>query len=196
MQIVCRIHDSPEVYCSRKWHSHLLPPQECPHCGAKESFRSLGYYERYLSGDSSSARRIRIRRFRCFTCRKTISLLPVFAQPYRVVANETIELYMKGDIGGSETTHWGDLIQRYWRRFCSWLPELSLVFQELTGICPPPGRPKQSWETLLRWGGSLGMATLHLTQASHVTPFGKYRCHSPNPPAPRPQIHTPYLFPP
>lgn len=196
MQIIREIEESPEVYTARLWHPNLKAPEECPHCATCKSLRSLGYYERFVSGTGSIVHRIRIRRFRCFQCGKTVSLLPMFAQPYRLVSNETIEMAIARQDRFQSAGCWGGLIRGYWRRFIAWIPELSRFGASLFGSVSFFDNPKASWERMIRWGGSLGGATLLLTREIQLTPFARYRCHAPNPLVRPRQVHTPYFFPP
>lgn len=196
MQIICLTSDSPERYGLRRRHPLIRPPAECPHCGARQTLRSLGYYERYLSGSGSTAWRIRIRRFRCWLCRKTVSLLPAFAQPYKLVSNDLIEKYVKYSGRCIETEPWIDLLRRYWCSFRWGLPRMSDPILVLAGLVLPLEHPKRSWELLLQWGGSLAMTTMRFTREAQITLFGRYRCHAPNSTIVRAKVHTPYLFPP
>lgn len=180
MQIISPMSCSSDEYFLHKKQRGLRPPSQCPHCTAFHSFRALGYYERYLAGAVSGILRIQVRRFRCTCCRRTVSLLPSFAQPYRIVLNEMIQWFFSGDIYRREVEPWADLIRQYWRRFCSWLPELCRDLEPMTGLSPPPENPEKCWSILIQWGGSLSIATLQLTRICRVTFFGRYRCHSPN----------------
>jgi len=68
-------------------------------------------------------------------CRKTVSLLPAFAQPYRVVRNETIQAYLSESRRmRMDALHWEETIRRYWKRFLAWLPELSTMVGEHYGL--------------------------------------------------------------
>ena len=51
-----------------------------------------GVYERYVSSGSAS-QLIAVLRYRCRQTGATVSLLPDFAQPYRLLASELIEDY-------------------------------------------------------------------------------------------------------
>jgi len=113
------------------------------------------------------------------TCGKTVSLLPAFAQPYRIVLNETIEAFAAGHIFHSDVEAWTIHLRRYWKRFCFWLPHLHPTFQGI-GLSPPPADPSTCWEGLVTWAGSLSGTTMKLTREYQVTLFGRYRCHVPN----------------
>ncbi|MDR0324346.1 MAG: DUF6431 domain-containing protein [Treponema sp.] len=60
----------------------------CPQCGA-DYLRKHGYYERHLITVGFEGR-IKIRRYRCRDCKKTVSLLPSFCHPKRTYGTEII----------------------------------------------------------------------------------------------------------
>jgi len=158
-------------------------PNKCPNCGQIRSLVSLGYYGRWLTGLDARVLRLLIRRFRCRVCGRTVSLLPDFAQPYRLVRNETIEGYFAGESGRDDVKRWSVLLDRYWQRFVVWLPELRTVAAVIFGRGPPANRPREWWSFVVVATGSLARATQRLVIEVGVTVFGRYRCHRPNPPA-------------
>src|SRR5213080_2478840 len=56
-------------------------PDHCPQCGAKHPLTGHGFYYRTLV-DAAFDGVIRVRRYLCRSCRRTVSLLPEFALPY------------------------------------------------------------------------------------------------------------------
>ena len=56
-------------------------PSQCPQCDAKQPLKAHGFYTRTII-DTAFDGLIRIRRYFCAACRRTVSLLPVFALPY------------------------------------------------------------------------------------------------------------------
>lgn len=182
MQLVCEIEESSEDYFLNRKQETMRPPRTCPHCGRSRYLRALGYYQRDVSRLECGILRISVRRFRCMACRKTVSLLPSFAQPYRIVLNVTIESYFGGNFYLPHVERWTTVMRRYWHRFCYWLPELLPLIKGL-GLSPPMDDPVKCWASVLRWSESLSVATMRLTKLFSVTLFGRYRCHFPNPPA-------------
>ena len=81
MQIIHVLEIDPEQYAAESFHKRMLPPGKCPHCRRVKTLWSLGYYSRNLSRLGFGALLIFVRRFRCWCCGKTVSLLPSFAQP-------------------------------------------------------------------------------------------------------------------
>jgi transposase-like protein len=56
-------------------------PEECPQCEAKDRMRAHGFYSRTIVDDDFDGA-IRILRYLCGACRRTVSLLPGWALPY------------------------------------------------------------------------------------------------------------------
>jgi len=56
-------------------------PASCPQCESKQPLVCHGFYKRTV-GDVDCDCVIRVRRFLCSACRRTVSLLPEFALPY------------------------------------------------------------------------------------------------------------------
>jgi hypothetical protein len=181
MQIIHVLEMDPERYVAECFHQQMLPPGKCPHCCRLKTLWSLGYYGRNLSRLGFGALLIFVRRFRCWYCGKTVSLLPSFAQPYRFVQNRTIEKYVQGDEFSDEVARHLDLLSRYWRRFCLWIPELERTCGHALGRAPPRNSIAV-WDFLIDAHGDLGSTTKILVTAFQITPFGRYRCHRPNGP--------------
>ncbi len=181
MQIIIRVGCTPEVYSAAQRHSAIPPPKKCPNCGQTRSLVSLGYYQRWLSGVDTPILRLLIRRFRCRVCGRSVSLLPDFAQPYRIVRNDAIEDYFVGDTSRVDVMRWSALLALYWRRFTIWLPDLREVAARSFGRGPPVNRPQKWWSFLVSAAGDLARATRRLVAEARVTIFGRYRCHRPNP---------------
>ena len=56
-------------------------PTHCPQCQAQRPLKAHGFYTRTIL-DTAFDGLIRIRRYLCAACRRTVSLLPDFALPY------------------------------------------------------------------------------------------------------------------
>ncbi|HUQ94233.1 MAG TPA: DUF6431 domain-containing protein [Bryobacteraceae bacterium] len=57
------------------------PPSHCPQCQAKPPLTAHGFYIRTLIGSHFDGT-IRVRRYLCQACKRTVSLLPEFALPF------------------------------------------------------------------------------------------------------------------
>jgi hypothetical protein len=179
MQLIYAVEIDPEQYVAESFHKRMLPPIKCPHCCRSKTLWALGYYSRNLSRIGLGALLIFVRRFVCRRCRKTVSLLPAFAQPYRFVQNRTIEIYVRGNPFPDEVSRHLDLLSQYWKQFRRWLPELEHTLGYAPGRAPP-NDPFAAWRFLMENHGDLGSTTRNLVAAFQITPFGRYRCHHPN----------------
>lgn len=181
LQIIVRVKWTPEDYLVAQRHYSISPPLRCPNCSAESSLVALGYYERWLSGAGRGDLRLPVRRFRCRACGRTVSLLPDFAQPYRLVRNEAIERYFSGETEPVEARRHVLLLRSYWRRFTTWLPDLRGALDADLGRSPPASEPRKWWVFLMGATGSLARATLRLVEHMRITVFGRYRCHQARP---------------
>ena len=73
----------------------LYRPTDCPLCQAKHPLKAHGFYSRTII-DTTTAfdGLIRIRRYLCAACRRTVSLLPDFALPYLRSSIAVIALFL------------------------------------------------------------------------------------------------------
>jgi hypothetical protein len=179
MQVIYAVDIDPEDYAAKGFQKQISPPKRCPNCRQANALWALGYYQRNLSRVSIGALVISIRRFRCRHCRKTTSILPAFAQPYRFVQSRTIERFFDGEAFTHEVIRHLDLLSRYWRRFGSFLPELERSLGKALERAPP-SQPRAAWRVLADLYGDLALMTKTFVTAHHITLFGRYRCHRPN----------------
>lgn len=107
----------------------------------------------------------------------TVSCLPHFAQPYRVVCNETIEAFFAGEQKSREVRCWGELVGRYRRAYQRWYRTLRLECGALFGRSPPEENPESFWHRIMGACGGVDSATGKLVSQLRVTLFGRYRCH-------------------
>src|SRR4051812_20436348 len=119
MQIIRPLMVTVADYAKLSIQRTIKPPCECPRCGAEEALQSLGYYSRNVTNAHRGVLRIFVRRFRCRNCHSTASVLPSFAQPYRLVLNQTIGDFFNGSLP-STSLSWLPLLKQYWTRFTKW----------------------------------------------------------------------------
>jgi hypothetical protein len=74
-------------------------------------------------------------------CAVTVSCLPRFAQPYRVVCNATIEAFFEGRPDRSDVRGLGELLGRYRRAYQQWFGTLRMECGALFGRSPPEEKP-------------------------------------------------------
>ena len=180
MQLIVRCDSTAEEYIAGNMDQRVARPAVCPHCGRPACLRVLGHYKRGISSNHSGVVLvIRVRRFRCRLVGKTVSMLPAFAHPYRLVGAAFIEYYFSGHRGGFEMQWWSPLLQRYWRRFEYWLPNLLDSVGATAGLSPPIHNRAAAWKILRRKWGPVPRMTHRLVSEFRITIFGRYRCHDP-----------------
>jgi hypothetical protein len=80
VQILHPIAGSAQEYATAE-HPPEARPDHCPQCHAPQALVGHGSYRRTLV-DVEFDGPIRVRRYRCRACRRTVSVLPAFALPY------------------------------------------------------------------------------------------------------------------
>jgi hypothetical protein len=178
MQIICAVSLSPERYVNESFHRNIQPPIECPHCNICGALAALGYYSRNITSTKRGVLSIFVRRFRCRCCGRTVSILPSFAQPYRLVLNATTNDFFGGTLGANALS-WLPLLQQYWNRFTKWIPEINRVIKSVVERSPPHPDAAGWWQVIVAAFGNLEKITATLVSRFGVTLFGRYRCHSP-----------------
>lgn len=179
MQVIREVPVSVSEYANLNYQKTIKRPRACPRCGVERSIESLGYYSRNVTNPQRGVLRILVRRFRCRNCHSTVSVLPSFAQPYRLVLSQTIGEFFGGALG-SRSLSWLPLLKQYWRRFTKWLPQIELTVKLIVERSPPQPDAAGWWELMATMLGDLDKITLLLVSRFGVTLFGRYRCHSPS----------------
>ena len=181
MQTIFPTSLTPEQYAEQKQHTQVKPPEICPNCLAAFTLEALAYYRRYITTAAALVLQIKVRRFLCWICKVSVSCLPSFAQPYRVVNTPTVEAGFNGQTQRPEVQRWAGLIAVYWQRFQTHLP--TLVRQVGNAFGPVPLQPTAPgfWRQLLKQGGDLAGITRQLIHQFHTCLFGTYRCHQRRP---------------
>jgi hypothetical protein len=93
MQILHRFAGSVQEYLKQITDPDLCRPDRCPLCEARPALIARGFYSRTLV-DLDFDGSIRVRRFLCVICRRTVSLLPEFALPYLRFSIPVISLFL------------------------------------------------------------------------------------------------------
>lgn len=193
MQMIIGFQGGPEDYERENAQLQVGRPKDCPNCEKCVGMLALGYYSRWVS--SSSRRKvtlITIRRFRCPACHLTTSMLPDFAQPYRLVGTDMVDEYLAGSRGCDVVNVWSEHLVRYQRRFDDRLPETRRVLSAVYGLAELSRVAVDLWEEIRRYFGGARMLTARLAGETRMTVFGLYRCHHP---AAKLPVHTSALFP-
>lgn len=180
MQMISPTLLDAEEYAAEQAHRHIKRPSQCPQCKEPRTLRALGFYSRSVTSPATGdVVTIKVRRFLCGHCRRSLSILPSFAQPYRLICSFTIERFFNKSSVGRDTLQWHGLLRRYWRRFNSWIPELVAIVGRAFGLPPPTHVDQSSWRAVFEAYGHLDQATRKLVKLYRVTLFGRYQCHSP-----------------
>jgi transposase-like protein len=102
MQILHPFAGSIEQYSEHLKDPDLYRPRCCPLCEAKTPLVTHGFYSRSIV-DCSFDGSIRVRRYLCRLCRRTVSLLPGFVLPYVRFAITVIARFLKARLLGGLT---------------------------------------------------------------------------------------------
>jgi len=93
VQILHPFPGSAQQYAEEVSNPDRYRPDHCPQCPARQPLIAHGFYSRTLveAGFDGS---IRVRRYLCRSCRRTVSLLPQFALPYLRFGITVISLFL------------------------------------------------------------------------------------------------------
>ena len=97
MQILHPFTGSVPQYLQQLDDLETPRPRQCPQCQAKDPLTAHGFYLRTIM-DAAFDGEIRVRRYLCEACRRTVSLLPEFALPYLRASVTMIALWLLGRI--------------------------------------------------------------------------------------------------
>jgi hypothetical protein len=93
MQILHRFAGSIQRYSEELSDPDRYRPDHCPQCAAHRPLTAHGFYRRTLV-DIAFDGMIRVRRYLCRCCKRTVSLLPEFALPYLRFGIVVIALFL------------------------------------------------------------------------------------------------------
>jgi hypothetical protein len=93
MQILHPFAGSVEQYLREISDSDRYRPDHCPQCDARQPLTGHGFYSRTLL-DAAFDGLIRVRRYLCRLCKRTLSLLPEFALPWLRFSISVIALFL------------------------------------------------------------------------------------------------------
>ncbi len=85
-------------------------PRHCPHCEALDRLVGHGSYSRNAVGHLQAIP-IRVKRFLCAACQKTLSVLPTFCLPWRHYQTATIQTVLDLRVGGGAS--WSAIRRRF-----------------------------------------------------------------------------------
>ncbi len=93
MQILHPFAGSIQQYSEALGDPDRHRPDHCPQCAAQHPLTAHGFYHRAVA-DVEFEGFIRVRRYLCHSCKRTISLLPDFALPYLRFSLVVISLFL------------------------------------------------------------------------------------------------------
>src|SRR6266702_1996278 len=93
MQIVHPFAGSIQRYFDEIADPDRYRPDHCPQCEIKQSLTGHGFYRRTLV-DAAFDGVIRVRRYLCLSCKRTVSLLPDFVLPWLRFSISVIALFL------------------------------------------------------------------------------------------------------
>jgi hypothetical protein len=175
MQRVYEVKLSPEDYQQQDAGARVEPEAQCPSCLQKARLHRHGFYSRSVTSSRGLILWIRVARFWCSLCRRTISYLPDFALSYRLVNARTVERFLKGDRQSPDVQRCHDRLLGYRNKMLAFLPILIRGVGRAFDWIPRP--PDPCWASLMRAGGSFAAATRQLVSRLGITLFARYACH-------------------
>jgi transposase-like protein len=93
VQILHPFAGSIPQYAEEITDPDLHRPTHCPQCQTQHSLTAHGFYSRTLV-DAGFDGSIRVRRYLCRSCKRTVSLLPEFALPYLRFSISILSLFL------------------------------------------------------------------------------------------------------
>jgi hypothetical protein len=93
MQILHPFAGSIQQYAEEVSDPDRYRPDHCPQCATPRPLTAHGFYSRTLA-DVAFDGVIRVRRYLCHSCKRTVSLLPEFALPYLRFSILVISLFL------------------------------------------------------------------------------------------------------
>jgi transposase-like protein len=104
MQILHPFAGSVQQYTEQLTNSDCHRPAQCPQCQTKRPLTAHGFYTRTLV-DTAYDGVIRVRRYLCRACQRTVSLLPEFILPYLRSSLTVIALFLIARLSRGQTLH-------------------------------------------------------------------------------------------
>jgi hypothetical protein len=177
MQCIYPCGLSPEQYQRSEGHRAVRASGVCPRCGESAGLQRHGSYARWITGEVGRCLRVAIARFLCRACGGTVSYLPDFALPYRLVAVASFEAYLDGECGRADVQRCEGLLREYRRGLEGFSVELVRCVGCGWGRAPPP--QGGLWPWLREACGSLATAARRLVSEFNIGLFKRYQCHQP-----------------
>lgn len=171
MQILHPVAGSIQRYLDEIADPDRYRPDHCPQCGAKHPLNGHGFYFRSLV-DTAFDGVIRVRRYLCRSCKRTVSLLPEFVLPWLRFSISVIAMFLVARllngltlVAAARATAQTEMpYQRgqFWvRRFQKQAPALSLALVPLEASGHPRDPAANFVSRTLRMLESIGWIAAH-----------------------------------
>jgi hypothetical protein len=111
MVIVADLGSDVQMY-ARQFSEIVFPrPENCPNCGQPGELVGHGSYPRHPCNPERTRLIIRVKRFFCLVCHRTVSILPSFCLPHRHYLAATIQIVL--DLRYRSASSWQNIRQRF-----------------------------------------------------------------------------------
>jgi len=144
MQILHPFAGSVAEYLTQLDDPDRYRPHQCPQCQAKQPLTAHGFYTRTLI-DSAFDGWIRVRRYLCEACRRTVSLLPEFALPYLRFSVTVIAAFLMARLVRGKTLREALPPAAPYQRGQSWIrrfrAQAAALAAALSALTDPPPAP-------------------------------------------------------
>lgn len=173
MQILHPCTGSVQHYVAQLANPQLHRPLRCPQCQAKNPLKAHGFYTRSIV-DTDFDGSIRVRRYLCEACRRTVSLLPDFALPYLRFSIAMIALFLIARILRRKTLEAALPPAAPYQRGQFWLRRFCTLAESLCAALAAIAKPAPATDFVLR--------AIHMLESTGWIPahrflFGRLRQH-------------------
>jgi transposase-like protein len=144
MQILHPFAGSVQQYTEQLSDPDRYRPRQCPQCEARHPLTAHGFYTRTLI-DGAFDGILRIRRYLCQACRRTVSLLPEFVLPYLRSSVPVIGRFLVARLLHRQTLEAAAAVSMPYQRGQFWvrrfLRQATSLCAALAALTSPPPAP-------------------------------------------------------
>jgi len=173
MQILHPFAGSVQQYNEQLSNPDSCRPGSCPQCQDKHPLTAHGFYTRTLI-DTTFDGTIRVRRYLCKACQRTVSLLPEFILPYLRSSLTVIALFLTARLLLAQTLQAAAPLPMPYQRGQFWVRRFRAQAQALCAALAALTQPTPAPDFVHR-----ALAMLQSTGwiAAHRFLFAGVRCH-------------------
>lgn len=175
VQLHVHIDTTADGYIKEAGHRKVKPPESCLDCGHQKLHRH-GFYERGVV-ELGVLVSISVARFLCSACQRTVSCLPSFALPYRLIVAETVEAFFEERYGEAGIDRYWDLLVVYRERWEERAPEIERISGGYFGPLNDQGSSKRLLKAMLGKWNRLRRASQELLHRFGESLLGFYPIH-------------------